>query len=97
MFCFNFEPNIFGVLNRPPIGEAAQQFSESVQEVQESSTRFTTSANRFSLFIDETIRAKPPRTNTDYAELDAEIDMIGIKIDAHKEYLARVKQLMARR
>ena len=79
------------------IGEAAQQFSESVQEVQESSKGFTTAANRFSLFVDETIRSKPPRTDTDYAELDAEIDMLGVKIDAHKEYLARVQQLMARR
>ena len=78
------------------IGEAAQQFSESVQEVQESSKGFTTAANRFSLFVDETIRTKPNITGSDFSELDAEIDGIGITIDAHKQYLARAKQAMAR-
>jgi len=79
------------------IGASAQQFSESVKEARESIRGFTAAANRFSLFIDETILAKPPIADVDFSEIDSRIDRVMKKNISHKEYLAQVRQLMARR
>ena len=75
------------------IGAAVSQFSEVVHDVEESGKEFKAAVSRFSLFVDEKMRAKSPVM--DFDETDAFIERARKANDEDDEFLAQLDMVMA--